>query len=69
MRYLLLITSLLVIGFTALVSVPDSPFLIGGYTQAEISDMYPTALTPAGFTFSIWSIIYLSWLIAGCVIA
>jgi translocator protein len=69
MRYLLLITSLLVIGFTSLVSIPGSPYLIGDRTQADISDMYPTALTPAGFTFSIWSVIYLSWIIAGVYVA
>jgi translocator protein len=27
--------------------------------------MYATSITPAGFTFSIWSIIYLSWLVLG----
>lgn len=65
MHYLLLITSLLVIGFTSLVSIPGSPYLIGGMTQADISAMFPTAITPAGITFSIWSVIYLSWLVAG----
>ena len=33
---------------------------IGGQTTGEISDKYPTLFTPAGFTFSIWSLIYLS---------
>ena len=33
---------------------------IGGQTTEEISDKYPTLFTPAGFTFSIWSLIYLS---------
>ena len=32
---------------------------IGGQTTGEISDKYPTLFTPAGFTFSIWSLIYL----------
>ncbi|MBA2378394.1 MAG: tryptophan-rich sensory protein [Blastocatellia bacterium] len=32
---------------------------IGGVTPAEISDKYPTLLTPAGYAFSIWSLIYL----------
>jgi TspO/MBR family len=45
-------------------SIPGSPFLIGGMTQADISNMFPTAITPAGFTFSIWSLIYLSWIVA-----
>lgn len=65
MHYLLFITSLLTIGFTSLVSIPGSPYLIGGMTQADISNMFPSAITPAGVTFSIWSVIYLSWIIAG----
>lgn len=32
---------------------------IAGRTPAEVSDMFPTLFTPAGFTFSIWGIIYL----------
>ena len=31
-----------------------------GRTTGEISSKYPTLFTPAGFTFSIWGIIYLS---------
>jgi len=65
MSYLLLIISLLTIGFTTLVSIPGSQYLIGGMTQADISNMFPSAITPAGITFSIWSVIYLSWIIAG----
>lgn len=69
MRYLLLIVSLVVIGFTTVVSIPGSLYLIGWVTQADISAKYPTALTPAGFTFAIWSVIYLSWMIVGVYIA
>lgn len=32
---------------------------INGVTPAEISDKYPTVVTPAGYAFSIWSLIYL----------
>jgi hypothetical protein len=32
---------------------------IGGVTPAEISDKYPTLITPAGYAFAIWSLIYL----------
>jgi len=32
---------------------------IGGRTQSDISEAYPSLFTPAGFTFSIWGIIYL----------
>lgn len=69
MQYLLLIVSLLTIGFTSLVSIPGSPYLIGGMTQADISNMFPSAITPAGVTFSIWSLIYLSWIVAGVYVA
>ncbi|HSV76307.1 MAG TPA: TspO/MBR family protein [Bacteroidales bacterium] len=36
---------------------------IGGRTTGEISSMYPNLFTPAGFVFSIWSVIYLLLLI------
>jgi benzodiazapine receptor len=32
--------------------------IIGGKNTAEISDAYPTLVTPAGYVFSIWGIIY-----------
>ena len=69
MRYLLLISALITIGLTTLVSIPGSPYLIGGMTQADISNMFATSVTPAGFTFAIWSLIYLSWIIAGLMLA
>ena len=31
---------------------------INGITPAEISNRYPTIITPAGYAFSIWSLIY-----------
>ena len=64
-----LISALLTIVFTSLLSIPGSPFLIGGMSQADISALYPTAITPAGITFSIWSIIYLMWIISSIMIA
>jgi translocator protein len=69
MRYLLPIIALITIGLTTLVSMPDSPYLIGGMTQADISAMFSTAVTPAGFTFAIWSLIYLSWILAWVYVA
>ncbi|MBX9809347.1 tryptophan-rich sensory protein [Candidatus Gracilibacteria bacterium] len=65
MRYLLFIVSLITIGWTTWLSVPYFGYPLGGYSQADISNMYPNAITPAGFTFSIWSTIYLSWLALG----
>jgi translocator protein len=32
---------------------------INGMNTGQVSDLYPSLFTPAGFTFSIWSIIYL----------
>jgi translocator protein len=32
--------------------------LIGGRTTADISNLYPTLITPAGYVFAIWGIIY-----------
>jgi hypothetical protein len=32
---------------------------VGGVRPAEISDKYPTLITPAGYAFAIWSLIYL----------
>jgi len=31
---------------------------LGGKTTGEISDLYPTLFTPAGYVFSIWGVIY-----------
>lgn len=33
--------------------------IIGGKTTAQISDANPTLITPAGYTFSIWGVIYI----------
>ncbi len=35
---------------------------INGLDTKEVSDLYPSLFTPAGITFSIWSVIYLSLL-------
>jgi benzodiazapine receptor len=39
-------------------SLAGSTTLLNGKTSGEISDQYSTLVTPAGYTFSIWSIIY-----------
>jgi hypothetical protein len=39
-------------------SLAGSTKILGGKNTAEISDAYPTLVTPAGFTFSIWGVIY-----------
>ena len=38
--------------------------LINDLSQADISAMYPTKITPAGFAFSIWGVIYTLVLVA-----
>jgi translocator protein len=42
---------------------------INGISTAEVSNKFFTLLTPAGFTFSIWSVIYLGLLVIGVLIA
>ena len=36
-----------------------STTLIGGKTTADISNLYPTLITPAGYVFAIWGVIYI----------
>jgi len=38
--------------------------LINGLSQKQVSDMYPTLITPSPATFSIWGVIYLLLLIS-----
>ena len=56
--FLVLAATLGVIGFNALASMG----YVNGVTPGEISDNYPTSITPAGYAFSIWSLIYLGLL-------
>ncbi len=58
MRYFFLFVALTSIILTSVISLIP----LWGVSQGDISDMYQTSITPAGFTFSIWSIIYLSWI-------
>ena len=39
-------------------SIAGSTTLLGGQDTAAISDKNPTLITPAGYVFSIWGIIY-----------
>jgi hypothetical protein len=50
-----------VVAFVVMIVVnglAGSTTVLGGVTSADVSDMYPTLITPAGFTFAIWGIIY-----------
>ncbi len=44
-------------------ALAGSTTLLNGVTSGEVSDMYPTLVTPAGFTFAIWGIIYILLLV------
>lgn len=37
----------------------QAPFWIFPLSNSDISDRYPTSIAPAGFTFSVWSVIYI----------
>jgi MFS family permease len=52
---LVLIATMCVIGFNALAGTGS----LNGVDTGAVSDQYPTVLTPAGYAFSIWSLIYL----------
>lgn len=43
---------------TLIVNTLGGTGLINGTSQKDVSDMYHTLITPAGFAFSIWSLIY-----------
>lgn len=52
--------SLIVFGIVILVNYLTATGNIGGILpQKEVSKLYKTPITPAGFTFSIWGLIYL----------
>ena len=50
-------------GFVILMNVLSNALPINGQTMLEISAKYPSLFTPAGFTFSIWGVIYLGLLV------
>jgi len=54
----IIITWLLFVGVIA-VNALANILPINGYNTGQISAFYPNAFVPAGFTFSIWGVIYL----------
>lgn len=52
---------IMVIGLLLMLSVNflANALPIAGFTTGELSDFYPNLFTPAGFTFSIWGLLYL----------
>lgn len=62
-KYILLISGIIAVGLSTYFSILP----LNDVSQKDISDMYQTLITPASYTFSIWSIIYISWIILGLV--
>ena len=58
MNRLISLVSLVVLAGTLVVNSLAATGQINGITTGEVSGLYPTLFTPAGFTFSIWSVIY-----------
>jgi benzodiazapine receptor len=60
-----LLQSLNVLAFavTVIVNALASSLALNGRTTAEVSDLYPTLVTPAGYVFSIWGVIYVLLLV------
>ena len=54
-QFLVIIATIGVIAFNYLAAVG----YLGGVTPDFVSNKYPTRITPAGFAFAIWSLIYL----------
>lgn len=55
-RLLMIASFMIMLAVNALAAATP---VIGGRLTSEVSDKYPTLITPAGYVFSIWSIIYL----------
>jgi translocator protein len=55
--------NLMAFAILILLNVLSNALPINGQTMPEISAKYPSLFTPAGFTFSIWGVIYLALLI------
>jgi hypothetical protein len=57
--WLLKVSNIIAFALTVIInSIAGSTTIIGGVNTAQISDAYPTLITPAGYTFAIWGIIY-----------
>jgi hypothetical protein len=57
----LLLQAINIVAFVCTLAVnalAGSTTLLNGRTSGMVSDLYPTFITPAGFTFAIWGIIY-----------
>lgn len=57
-KYQLAVTNIIMLVVTLFFNFLTGTGLINNLSQAEISAMYQTRITPAGFAFSIWGVIY-----------
>lgn len=57
-RYKLMITNLVMLVITLVFNFLAATGILNGNSTSEVSAMYPTKITPAGFAFSIWGLIY-----------
>jgi len=62
-KRLLQVGNLLSVGITILVNALAVLLPLNGKTTQELSDALPNFFVPAGLTFSIWSIIYILWIV------
>jgi translocator protein len=53
------IVNIFALGATITINALANILPINGLNSGEISDLYPSLFTPAGYVFSIWSVIYL----------
>lgn len=52
------VTIIVALGITIVMNVLANALPLNGQTTGEISDRFPVLVTPAGYVFSIWSLIY-----------
>lgn len=58
-RKILQLLNVIALIITLIINGLSGTGIFNGKTVGEISDMYPNLFTPAGLTFSIWSVIYI----------
>lgn len=63
-RYKLTITNLIMLAFTLFFNFLSATGILNNISTGEVSGLYPTKITPAGFAFSIWGLIYTLLIIA-----
>ena len=61
-KYFLFVSAIVAVWLSAVISIIP----IGMYNQWQVSALLPTLFTPATYTFWIWSLIYLSWIVLWC---